>query len=112
MTTITAPRILYSPHTLERFSATKGDYFLASPEHKFTDSQGNNLWLVQTEYNSLGNLQIKRIIKKVVRVRDLIELDVNTIRRAEIKKQNRIKAQAEKRAETEIDEPERDECHD
>ena len=38
------------------------------------------------------------------------ELDVNTIRRAEIKRQNRIKAQAEKRAETDIDEPERDYC--
>ena len=31
-------------------------------------------------------------------------------RRAEIKRQNRIKAQAEKRAETDIDEPERDYC--
>ena len=70
-----APQILYSPYTLEHYSATKGDYFLANPNHVFEDSKGNLMDLVQTKYNELGNLSILKTLKRgPVKVSDLAEL--------------------------------------
>ena len=77
MTTIVygAPIILYSPYTSEQYSATKGDYFDTPKDHVFKDSEGNNMVLAQTEYNELGNLGIKKILKHRVRVSDLLVED-------------------------------------
>lgn len=70
-----APIILFSPSTGERYSATKGDYFLTSEKKIFKDKEGNNLWMAQTEYNDFGNLEVKKVLKRRVTVADLPEED-------------------------------------
>lgn len=38
--------VMYSPDTSEQYSATLGDYFMTPPDHKFIDSEGNQMYLV------------------------------------------------------------------
>lgn len=58
-----APKILLGIMG-EHYSATIGDYWNFPDTHVFSDDAGLCFDLVQTEYNELGNLGIKRIIKR------------------------------------------------
>ena len=60
---VEAPYLLYSPLTHEVYSATKEDYFNTPNDHIFKDSEGNEMDLVATYYNELGNLAIKTVVK-------------------------------------------------
>ena len=58
-----APKILLYPNG-EHYSATIGDYWNLPDNYVFSDDEDMCADLVQTEYNELGNLGIKRIIKR------------------------------------------------
>ena len=62
--------LLYSPHTGEEYSASKGDYFLKKENEVFKDMQGNNMYLVGVHQGDLGG-ERRHLIKKKVTVKDL-----------------------------------------